>query len=129
MATDSCPVPNNCETDYNPEDCQRLEQGFFTINFGRKECPGCQICIRKGWFSFTEITSIHLKMNTLIIYITFLNGLVRLALSVRKRQLKFYIAVESSICLMLYMYCPLSFLIIIQIRVNCAFTSALRVYL
>ena len=48
----NCPTPNNCDTDYSPSDCKSLEQGYFVVD--EQECPGCQICIHKGWFIFTK---------------------------------------------------------------------------
>ena len=39
-------MPINCNTDYEPEDCLSLEQGFFEVD--GQQCPGCRICIRKG---------------------------------------------------------------------------------
>ena len=52
-STSNCPTPNNCNNDYNPGDCQRIEQGVFEVN-GR-ECPGCKICIREGMFIWSHI--------------------------------------------------------------------------
>ena len=52
QSRNTCPTIYNCDTDYNPGDFQSLEQGYFEVD--GQECPGCQICIHKGWFIFTK---------------------------------------------------------------------------